>query len=236
MACSHSLMSHFSRGEKKLRGWWPWFAAAIIVAAAFLVLSLVWRSPHRSDLATYGAFAVAVIPLVAGAIARARRARTSQAGQAAGGPDPDHVTGVLAIAVKKQWEREAGERGLTGIEPIPVTWGRPSLPLAGPIAAATGSRRFAALPGLAQTGEAQLAAGKLSHLHAVYGGLTSGRLVIAGAPGSGKSGAAVLLVLAALEYRDHVPTEDRPMVPVPVLVTAQDWDPRHQPVSEWLVP
>jgi hypothetical protein len=58
--------------------------------------------------------------------------------------------------------------------------------------------------------------------------------VVAGAPGSGKTGAAVLLVLAALQHRDRVGAEDRVKVPVTVLVTAQDWDPRRQPVREWL--
>jgi hypothetical protein len=152
---------------------------------------------------------------------------------AAAGPDLDRVADLLAVAVKTQWEQAAGERGLAD-GPIPVTWGRPSLPLAGPAAAAAGSRRFAPLPGLTPVGETWLAAGMVDDLHAVYGGLGSGRLVIAGAPGSGKTGAAVLLVLAALQHRDRVGAEDRVKVPVPVLVTAQDWDPRREPVREWL--
>jgi hypothetical protein len=45
----------------------------------------------------------------------------------------------------------------------------------------------------------------------------------------------VLVVLAALKHRDRVRPEDRVKVPVPVLFTAQDWDPRRQPVEEWLV-
>ena len=44
----------------------------------------------------------------------------------------------------------------------------------------------------------------------------------------------MLLVLAALQHRDRVGAEDRGKVPVPVLVTAQDWDPRRQPVKDWL--
>ena len=44
----------------------------------------------------------------------------------------------------------------------------------------------------------------------------------------------MLLVLAALQHRDRVGAEDRVKVPVPVLVTAQDWDPRRQPVKQWL--
>jgi hypothetical protein len=203
--------------------------------AVFWLLYVVWRSPHRSDLAAYGAFAVAVVALAAGWIASAwRRARPSPAGGGIEGEDLDRVADLLAQAVRKQWDLAAGERGLAGADPIAVTWGRPSLSLAGPAAAAADSLRFAPLPGLAAAGEAQLAAGQISDLHAVYGGLGSGRLVVAGPAGSGKSGAAVLLVLAALQYRGERPAADRPKVPVPVLFTAQDWDPRRQPVADWL--
>ena len=167
------------------------------------VLGLVYGSAG-SDLATYGAFAVAVVPVLAGWIAWAWRARTRRAASAAAGGELDRAADLLAVAVRTQWERAAGERGLAA-EPIPVSWSRPSLALAGPVTAAAASRRFAALPGLAPAREAQLATGQIDDLHAVYGGLRSGRLVIAGAPGSGKTSAAVLLVLAALQHRDRVP-------------------------------
>jgi hypothetical protein len=217
----------------KIGGWWPLIAIAAIAVAGFWVLYAVWRAPHHEQLIAYGSFAVAVVTLMAGWIASAWRARARPAAPAAAGPDLDHVADLLAVAVKTQWEQAAGERGLAD-EPISVTWGRPTLPLAGSAAAAAGSRRFSPLPGLTPVGEAQLAAGQIDDLHAVYGGLGSGRLVIAGAPGSGKTGAAVLLVLAALQHRDRVSAEDRVKVPVPVLVTAQDWDPRRQPVKQWL--
>ena len=88
-----------------------------------------------------------------------------------------------------------------------MRWQRPAGPLAGPVAAAVASTRFAPLPGLAAAGEQRLQAGQVSELHEVYGGLGSGRLVIAGGPGSGKSSAAVLLILAALRYRRSVPEQ-----------------------------
>ena len=62
----------------------------------------------------------------------------------------------------------------------------------------------------------------------MYGGLGSGRLVIVGGPGSGKSGAAVLLILPALRHRRSVPEEVRPEVPVPVMFTLHGWDPSAQ--------
>ncbi len=45
----------------------------------------------------------------------------------------------------------------------------------------------------------------------------------------------MLLVLAALTHRDSVRAEDHVKVPVPLLFTAQDWDPRRQSVKEWLI-
>lgn len=219
----------------RIRGGWSVLVIAAILAATIWLLYKVWRSGHRNDLATYGAFAVPVITLAAGWVTwtwRARKCFTDQ--------DPSdrrlvQLADQLAIEVTKQWTQAANERGLLAPDPIPVRWGRPSLPVAGPSAAATGSRRFAPLPGLAPAGTAELAAGQISDLHAVYGALGSGRLVIAGPPGSGKTGAAILLILAALQYRrDEVSPENRPEVPVPVLFTAQDWDPDRQPVREWL--
>jgi hypothetical protein len=118
-----------------------------------------------------------------------------------------------------------------------VRWERSSKPVAGPVWAALSSQRFAPLPSLARVRPEQLDEGGLRDLHAIYGGLGSGRLVIVGAPGSGKTGAAALLVLAALEHREQVPGKDRPQVPVPVpvLVTLHGWDPETQDVQAWLV-
>jgi hypothetical protein len=79
-----------------------------------------------------------------------------------------------------------------------------------------------------------LRAGQVGELHALYGGLGSGRLVIAGPAGSGKSGTAVLLVVAALRYRAGLPAGDRAAVPVPVMFTLHGWNPRSQPISDWL--
>jgi hypothetical protein len=83
--------------------------------------------------------------------------------------------------------------------------------------------------------EAELESGEVNGLHALYGGLGSGRLIIAGQPGSGKSGAAVLLLLAVLKHRDTVSDADRKLVPVPVLLTLQGWNPNREKVKDWLV-
>ena len=58
--------------------------------------------------------------------------------------------------------------------------------------------------------------------------------MIIGEPGSGKTGTAVLLVLAALEHRQQVPSPDRQLVPVPVMFTLHGWDPNTTRVGDWL--
>jgi predicted NACHT family NTPase len=80
----------------------------------------------------------------------------------------------------------------------------------------------------------RLKSGEIRKLHELYGGVGSGRLVIAGAPGSGKSGAAVLLVLAALRHREIANDVDRSRIPVPVMFTLHGWDPVAQPIQDWL--
>ena len=93
---------------------------------------------------------------------------------------------------------------------------------------------FEPLPGLAPIEPRHLRNGQITDLHAVYGGLGSGRLVIAGEPGSGKTGTAVLLAVAALAHRQKVLTDDRPLVPVPVIFSMHGWDPATQLVQDWL--
>ena len=160
--------------------------------------------------------------------------RVRQAGETGRGRPLDEVADSLAVVVTEQWTRAALERRLLQPEPIPVHWERSSRPLAGPVSAAVESRQFPPLPGLSPALRRQLRGGRLQDLHAVYGGLGSGRLVIIGEPGSGKTGTAVLLVLAALEHRQQVSSQDRQLVPVPVMFTLHGWDPSTQRVGDWL--
>jgi hypothetical protein len=60
--------------------------------------------------------------------------------------------------------------------------------IVGHAVAAAKSRHFLPLPGLDQAKEAQLAKDRISDLHALYGELGSGRLVIAGGQARAKAG------------------------------------------------
>ena len=193
----------------------------------------VRRAPNRSDLSTFGGFAVAVIVPVVSLVVYLTKLKSP--GGAGPGRPLDQLADSLAGAVMHQWTRAAADRRLLQPEPIPVRWGRPVQPLAGPVSAAADSRQFSPLPGLSRVVERQLKQGGLQDLHAVYGGLGSGRMIIAGAPGSGKSGTAVLLLLAALKHRTQVPPEDRSLVPVPVLFTLHGWNPGTERIQNWLV-
>jgi transcriptional regulator with XRE-family HTH domain len=149
------------------------------------------------------------------------------------------VVDELAAVVGRQWIWEAGKRRLRLPAPIPVRW-KWSAGLTSKIDVVTdGTPRqaplFPAIPGVSAATPASLEAGELRDLFEVYAGLTSGRLVILGDRGSGKSAAGILMLLDALEHRRGLDDIQRAKVPVPVLLTAHGWDPRHQRLAEWLV-
>ena len=112
----------------KARRLLPVAAIVIVVAAAAVLVWVVWRSPHRSDLSTFGGFAVAVIVPVASLVVYLTKAR--QAGGTGRGRPLIDLVDFLAVAITEQWTRAALERRLAQPEPIPVQWRRSSRPLA----------------------------------------------------------------------------------------------------------
>jgi hypothetical protein len=149
----------------------------------------------------------------------------------------ESVADRLAAAVRDQWVRAADERRLLSPAPVPVGWSLTGLAVAGPVTAAVAQPpRFAPVPGFeVVTEEVLRAGGGRVELHAAYAGVGSGRLVVVGRPGAGKSGAGVLLVLDALAHRDALAASARARIPVPVLFTLHGWDPDQQGFEEWLV-
>lgn len=151
----------------------------------------------------------------------------------------EQATDELAEELRRQWERAAAEQGLVVPAPIPIRWKRSTRGVGGPVTETLdGTRqrpsRFAPLPGVPAITRDKLNTGTLYDLFHIYSGLSSGRLIILGDPGAGKSGAAILLLLEALAHRAKLTAEDRRRVPVPVLVTPQGWDPTAEPFSKWL--
>ncbi|MGH3799534.1 MAG: hypothetical protein ACRDTD_05245, partial [Pseudonocardiaceae bacterium] len=151
----------------------------------------------------------------------------------------DTLAALLAEAVEGQWRQAAVERRLVTPAPIRIQWSLSDLAVTGSVAVAVGAPEsppaFLPLPQQARITEADLhAGGGGAELHHVYAGLASGRVVVLGAPGAGKSGTAILLLLDALAHRDRLDDMQRARVPVPVLLTAHGWDPNTRSVRDWL--
>ncbi|MFE4539313.1 hypothetical protein ACFRKB_30335 [Streptomyces scopuliridis] len=159
--------------------------------------------------------------------------------QQAAAPRPplDVAADALATAVRKKWNEEAKLRRLLEPAHLPVRWQATRRKVAGRIdgaIAGEGRARFAPLPGLtAVTRDVLRQGGALPELHAVYGGLASGRLLLVGEPAVGKTSAAVLLLLAALDYRADAEPDKQARIPVPVMLTPFGWDPAKESATDW---
>ena len=220
-------------------GRWTWYRLPMTVGLVLMggVVSLVWifRLPPAEQgnriavLALVLTFVSTVIALVQ--LERGRRSVDSR--------PVDVLATLLAQAVYGQWRTAADERRLVMPAPIPIRWSLSDLDVAGPVVAAVGapdvSPAFPPLPGHAMITEEELrAGGGRRELHQLFAGLASGRIVVVGAPGAGKSGAAILLLLDAVAHRDSLDDTERARVPVPVLFTGHGWDPNTTSVQDWL--
>jgi hypothetical protein len=145
----------------------------------------------------------------------------------------------LADATADRWRSEAARRRIVTPAPATVRWrwaadrfavqrndvAVPPVPGTGPFP----------LPDLSKPGEL-LASGVVTRLHdEVYARLPHGRLVLLGGPGAGKTGAMILLMLAALARRSSVAKPHRVQVPVPVWLTMAGWDPDGVTLQEWAI-
>ncbi len=152
---------------------------------------MLWRSDLDvlgQWLAVTGVSVAALVGWVARGITQWR-----SGGDTAKAPYIESAAADLATAVRRTWSREAVHRGLTSPLPIAVRV-RTADPRIAAHPAQWGSVADAATPG-STSAEAALT-GTVTDMVALYGRVATGRLVIVGAPGSGKTGAAVLLLLA----------------------------------------
>lgn len=122
----------------------------------------------------------------------------------------------LASLVERQWAQEAAVRLLRRPQPLAVRWSMTECS-ASPTAEIFGA--VAPVPGVALAGE-------VAELGATFRGIPARRLVVVGAPGSGKTASALLLTLDLLASR-------RPEEPVPVLLSVSSWNPREH-LESWL--
>ncbi|MEU9016639.1 NACHT domain-containing protein [Actinomadura sp. NPDC048394] len=123
--------------------------------------------------------------------------------------DPAEALDMLASVVRDQWRSEPARSGRD-------VWARLAVPLS-----VRGSHEETLREG------EPAALGDLSDIGAIFQRRVPPRLVITGPAGSGKTTAAVLLLLDLLELRER-------SGPVPVLVSIAAWDPARRPFEDWL--
>lgn len=151
----------------------------------------------------------------------------------------DAAADALAMQMLRTWSRQAGEQGIHAPAPLRVRWQWAAHSF-GPTRQALHSSRSLAsdpypLPLSTGAGGEVLGSGLVTRLHEeVYARLRHGRLVLIGGPGTGKTGAMILLLLQALRHRKRVPDADRVLVPVPVWLTLGSWNPKDQELREWV--
>jgi hypothetical protein len=148
------------------------------------------------------------------------------------GPDLAGVADLLAEAVRRQWEDEAALRQLNDPYPLPVRWepADPPQAVAWPALvglASSGAGWPRADPAGWASGPAELAGGG-ADLVEVLGRVPTGRLVVLGEPGSGKTMLAARLVLDLISRRPAGGA-------VPVLLPLASWNPANQDLHGWLV-
>lgn len=131
---------------------------------------------------------------------------------AAFGPSLREAADYLAAALDVQWGHEAAVRRINDPYPLPVPWRSVPAHLVDPQSAAD-------MHDLAGTGY---------DIVSVFRSIPTGRLLVLGSPGAGKS---VLLVQFLLSFlRDRRRDGD----PVPVLFPLASWNPAEQSLHEWM--
>ena len=134
----------------------------------------------------------------------------------------------LAGRLRSQWASEAETRRLNDPYPLPVAWTAADPPLAGDLdalktLAISGAGWSATSRGNWAEGPEDLAGGGDRKLADVLAAVPTGRLVVLGEPGTGKTMLMVGLVLDLLH-----PARRSSGGPVPVLATLASWDPANQ--------
>ena len=197
----------------------PWAAALVL-----------WRSHHNVDVA--GVIIPVSFGLLAGWLAWAAYRGPKRSGTPVNGQGMAEVADQLAVAVNIQWTDEAAIRRLNDPYPLPVSWtaADPGLTVAwGSLVnvATSGAGSGSPPPSAAWAASPDGLAGKDAELADVLARVPTGRLVVLGEPGSGKTMLMVRLVLDLLVRRE-------PGGPVPFLASVASWNPTEQDLRDWL--
>jgi transcriptional regulator with XRE-family HTH domain len=127
----------------------------------------------------------------------------------------------LAHAVRARWQREEEQRGIHDPIPLPVRWQQAQAHL-------TDHWDSVNDVALGDSSSPLNLVGELTEIADFYRRIPSGRLVVLGRAGSGKTVLTLRFVLDFLRTR-------RSAEPVPVIFSLGSWDPRATSLRDWLV-
>ncbi|MFH8369537.1 NACHT domain-containing protein [Streptomyces sp. NPDC018031] len=204
-------------------------ALGLLLGSTAVALLLAWRLDLDGAASLVG-FAGGVTGLTG--LWLAWSAYRDDRAEASGAVDLGVVADLLAVAVRRQWADEERRRQLNSPYPLPVSWAP---------AAPEPFDDWPSLVRLATTGAGwppppagPTWAGGPAELAGTDGGLgrtlqqvPTGRLVVLGGPGAGKTVLLARLLLDLLALRG-------PGDPVPVLLSLASWDPGGQRFDDWL--
>jgi NACHT domain len=199
----------------------PWVAAVILV-----------RRHYHLDGGAVGILVAVSLGLPTLWVTWAAYRGPRRAGTSASGLSLAQVADQLAIAVGTQWNDEAAVRRLNDPYPLPVSWVAANASLTDPwdllvkLAKGGAGRPVPPPAGTWASGPDDLA-GKGEELAKVLALVPTGRLVVLGEPGAGKTMLMIRLVLDLLGRR---PAGG----PVPFLVSIASWNPENQDLRGWL--
>lgn len=200
--------------------WWCASLVALAGVSAGVGMFIAAGGAERLDagdkVAGIAGLGVGVASLVV-ALVSARQAQRSQ-----GGASPQVMAAVLeqlAELVERQWRNEAGMRGLLHPEPLRVRWSSTGRPVQAAAAEVLGRLHGTRPTRLRLDGD-------VSTVAATWKRLPARQLVVLGAPGSGKTSLAVLLIRALLAGREQGEA-------VPVMVNVAGWNPRRADFETW---
>ncbi|MFF1464545.1 NACHT domain-containing protein [Streptomyces sp. NPDC058330] len=203
-----------------------WVRLGLLALSVAVSLSLGWRlltAGHLSDdeqLVSWAGLFVSLAALVVSLVPLFPPLEQPR--------DSAQVADGLAVTVRAQWEEEVTARNLRSPHVIPLAWTATARPVAAPPEETHGGTVDARVLRLSLNGRLEggfdQAARRLAE---GYRQVPSGRLVVLGEPGSGKTVLAAMLNLGLLAERE-------PGAPVPVLLTLSTWDPVSESLRDWI--
>jgi hypothetical protein len=211
-----------------------WLVATVALALLILpwVIALALAPPHHLDATAVGILAAVTIPLSALWLTWVTVAKGGGSGTSSDSLSMSQVADQLAFAVGTLWEAEAKIRRLNDPYPLSVSWAvaDPSLTDSWDslVRLATDGAGWPRplSRGTWAAGPADLA-GEGGELVEVLARVPTGRLVVLGEPGAGKTMLMVRLILDLLARRASGGA-------VPFLASIASWNPEEQDLRAWL--